>query len=56
MNRAPSANDFWWSEHQQTCGGTFTKIKEPENYKKGTEKNQVKLPADDKGTCFNYMS
>nr|XP_056709175.1 DNA-dependent metalloprotease SPRTN [Euleptes europaea] len=50
MNRAPSANDLWWSEHQQTCGGTFTKIKEPENYsKKGTEKNQGKLPADDKG-------
>ncbi|XP_054832265.1 DNA-dependent metalloprotease SPRTN isoform X2 [Eublepharis macularius] len=50
MNRAPSANDFWWSEHQQTCGGTFTKIKEPESYsKKGTEKNQGKVPADDKG-------
>ncbi|XP_077202514.1 DNA-dependent metalloprotease SPRTN [Paroedura picta] len=51
MNRAPSANDFWWSEHQQTCGGTFTKIKEPENYsKKSAEKNQRKLPADDKGS------
>ncbi|KAL8185904.1 UNVERIFIED_CONTAM: hypothetical protein K2H54_059656 [Gekko kuhli] len=50
MNRAPSANDFWWSEHQHTCGGTFTKIKEPENYsKKSTEKNQGKLLADDKG-------
>ncbi|XP_060098871.1 DNA-dependent metalloprotease SPRTN [Heteronotia binoei] len=50
MNRAPSANDFWWSEHQQSCGGTFTKIKEPENYsKKGTQKNQGELPPDDKG-------
>ncbi|XP_062980457.1 DNA-dependent metalloprotease SPRTN [Elgaria multicarinata webbii] len=51
MNRAPSANDTWWSEHQQSCGGTFTKIKEPENYsKKGKEKNQqTKSLADDKG-------
>lgn len=31
-NRAPSANDFWWAEHQHSCGGTFVKIKEPENY------------------------
>ncbi|XP_020642299.2 DNA-dependent metalloprotease SPRTN isoform X1 [Pogona vitticeps] len=51
MNRAPSANDTWWSEHQQTCGGTFTKIKEPENYcKKGKDKNQQpQFLADDKG-------
>ncbi|XP_066467531.1 DNA-dependent metalloprotease SPRTN isoform X2 [Tiliqua scincoides] len=51
MNRAPSANDFWWSEHQQTCGGTFTKVKEPENYsKKGKEKNQqAEFQANDKG-------
>lgn len=33
MNRAPSAQDPWWPEHQQTCGGTYTKVKEPENYK-----------------------
>ncbi|GCB61479.1 hypothetical protein scyTo_0009348 [Scyliorhinus torazame] len=33
MNRAPSARDPWWDEHQQTCGGTYTKVKEPENYK-----------------------
>ncbi|XP_061480473.1 DNA-dependent metalloprotease SPRTN [Rhineura floridana] len=51
MNRAPSANDFWWSEHQQTCGGTFTKIKEPENNsRKGKEKSQQpKFLTDDKG-------
>ncbi|MBN3314456.1 SPRTN protein, partial [Atractosteus spatula] len=35
-NRAPSARDPWWPEHQQTCGGTFIKVKEPEDYgKKG---------------------
>ncbi|CAM4538036.1 DNA-dependent metalloprotease SPRTN [Caretta caretta] len=55
MNRAPSARDFWWSDHQQTCGGTFSKVKEPENYsKKGKEKTQLgKLsnsePSDTKG-------
>ncbi|XP_017575955.2 sprT-like domain-containing protein Spartan [Pygocentrus nattereri] len=41
MNRAPSARDPWWEDHRRTCGGTFTKIKEPENYgKKG--KNEEK--------------
>ncbi|NXN20008.1 SPRTN protein, partial [Indicator maculatus] len=40
MNRAPSARDFWWAEHQETCGGTFTKVKEPENFKKSKEKTQ----------------
>uniref|UniRef100_UPI00398EA067 DNA-dependent metalloprotease SPRTN n=1 Tax=Pristiophorus japonicus TaxID=55135 RepID=UPI00398EA067 len=33
MNRAPSARDPWWAEHQRICGGTYTKVKEPENYK-----------------------
>merc|ERR1712142_783025 len=31
MNRAPGPNDNWWSQHQNTCGGTYTKVKEPEN-------------------------
>ncbi|NWI70051.1 SPRTN protein, partial [Todus mexicanus] len=46
MNRAPSARDFWWVEHQETCGGTFTKVKEPENFsKKAKDKSQpAKLP------------
>ncbi|XP_004691191.1 PREDICTED: sprT-like domain-containing protein Spartan [Condylura cristata] len=44
-NRAPSANDYWWAEHQKTCGGTYIKIKEPENYsKKG--KGKTKLGKD----------
>ena len=34
MNRAPGKNDFWWREHQASCGGTFEKIKEPEGYGK----------------------
>ncbi|ESO96447.1 hypothetical protein LOTGIDRAFT_73580, partial [Lottia gigantea] len=32
MNRAPSKNDTWWDEHQKTCGGTYTKVKEPEGF------------------------
>ena len=32
MNRAPSPNDYWWENHQKTCGGIYTKIKEPEGY------------------------
>ncbi|MCJ8749935.1 hypothetical protein PDJAM_G00193280 [Pangasius djambal] len=52
MNRAPSDKDPWWGDHRRTCGGTFTKIKEPENYgKKGKseekkDKNAAKKPGD----------
>ncbi|KAF7694470.1 DNA-dependent metalloprotease SPRTN [Silurus meridionalis] len=43
MNRAPSARDPWWEEHRRTCGGTYTKIKEPENYgKKGKSEEEKK--------------
>lgn len=34
VNRAPSRNDFWFAQHQQDCGGTFIKIKEPTPKKK----------------------
>ncbi|KAK2503269.1 hypothetical protein MC885_016649 [Smutsia gigantea] len=41
-NRAPSAHDRSWAEHQKTCGGTYIKIKEPENYsKKGKRKTEL---------------
>ncbi|KAL0609399.1 SprT-like domain-containing protein Spartan [Plecturocebus cupreus] len=41
-NREPSAHDYWWAEHQKTCGGTYVKIKEPENYsKKGKGKTKL---------------
>lgn len=40
MNRAPSKNDTWWSEHQRTCGGVFHKIKEPEEYGKKLNKRK----------------
>ncbi|XP_008687769.2 DNA-dependent metalloprotease SPRTN [Ursus maritimus] len=44
-NRAPSAHDYWWAEHQKTCGGTYIKIKEPENYsRKGKGKTKLGKP------------
>jgi len=42
MNRAPSARDTWWAQHKQKCGGTYTKIKEPENYGKKKPKVESK--------------
>ncbi|XP_055740858.1 DNA-dependent metalloprotease SPRTN-like [Salvelinus fontinalis] len=40
MNRAPSAQDTWWGDHLRSCGGTYTKVKEPEGYgKKGKKTN-----------------
>ncbi|CAO1440136.1 unnamed protein product [Diamesa serratosioi] len=37
-NRAPGPNDMWWSKHQQSCGGMFVKVKEPEKKTKKTTK------------------
>ncbi|XP_077443459.1 DNA-dependent metalloprotease SPRTN [Stigmatopora argus] len=43
MNRAPSSLDPWWGDHQRTCGGTYTKVKEPEGYgQKGKTKKKKK--------------
>uniref|UniRef100_A0A5F8GTK5 SprT-like domain-containing protein n=1 Tax=Monodelphis domestica TaxID=13616 RepID=A0A5F8GTK5_MONDO len=62
MNRAPSAKDYWWSEHQRTCGGTYIKVKEPEGYSKTGKKttNLGKHPnlgteSKDKGTLTNIL-
>jgi hypothetical protein len=38
MNRPPQKADYWWARHQIQCGGTYTKISEPE--KKATTKQQ----------------
>ena len=48
MNRAPSPRDTWWADHERTCGGKYTKIKEPENYgaKKGSKSKQGKSDAE----------
>ncbi|CAI2355093.1 unnamed protein product [Caenorhabditis sp. 36 PRJEB53466] len=39
-NRAPGPNDRWWKQHQETCGGRFEKVKEPEGY--GQKKSKKK--------------
>jgi hypothetical protein len=38
----------WWGEHSNSCGGTYTKVKEPEGFgdkktKKGTTNNSNKV-------------
>ncbi|GBL76292.1 SprT-like domain-containing protein Spartan [Araneus ventricosus] len=49
MNRAPGPRDNWWAQHQSTCGGTFTKIKEPDNYKQKSSKRKIQETKDQKG-------
>ena len=35
-----SERDTWWPRHQMTCGGTYIKVKEPENFGKKKEKKE----------------
>lgn len=35
INRPPSPQDPWWSDHQSKCGGIFRKIWEPDKKGKG---------------------
>ncbi|XP_034018414.1 sprT-like domain-containing protein Spartan [Thalassophryne amazonica] len=57
MNRAPSALDPWWEDHQRTCGGTYTKIKEPEGYrKKGKTDGKKNKEISEKAAAGNENS
>lgn len=38
MNRPPGRNDTWWKRHEEECGGSFTKVAEPEASKAKVEK------------------
>ncbi len=40
MNRPPSPNDHWWAGHAATCGGTYTKTKEPDGYSDKGKRNK----------------
>uniref|UniRef100_A0A182QW02 Protein with SprT-like domain at the N terminus n=1 Tax=Anopheles farauti TaxID=69004 RepID=A0A182QW02_9DIPT len=40
-NRKPGSYDFWWQEHQMTCGGEFIKIKEPSPKRKRSNKENL---------------
>ncbi|CAG9785842.1 unnamed protein product [Diatraea saccharalis] len=42
QNRTPGPKDYWWSKHQQTCGGMFIKIKEPEKKPRKGNKTENK--------------
>lgn len=44
MNRAPSPRDRWWDQHQNSCGGSYSKVKEPENYRKKKIKSTKQDP------------
>ncbi|XP_041814639.1 DNA-dependent metalloprotease SPRTN [Chelmon rostratus] len=49
MNRAPSAQDPWWEDHKRTCGGNYTKVKEPEGYgKKGKKDGKKDVKSSEK--------
>ncbi|KAF2898543.1 hypothetical protein ILUMI_07614 [Ignelater luminosus] len=43
-NRPPGPNDCWWKQHQDTCGGKFIKIREPN---KPQNKDKPAIPNDD---------
>jgi predicted SprT family Zn-dependent metalloprotease len=47
MNRAPSKNDTWWSQHEQNCGGKFIKVKEPDP-KPNAKKKKTEAAENDK--------
>ena len=48
MNRPPHPRDTWWPDHQRSCGGVYTKVKEPEGYgaKTGKRKKEHDEAAD----------
>lgn len=52
MNRAPGPNDRWWTQHQTTCGGTFAKIKEPQQ---DVKQNSKRKHAKGKIYLFDYV-
>lgn len=45
MNRPPSEKDRWWADHQRKCGGTFTKVCEPESKDSKSKRKDSSLPA-----------
>uniref|UniRef100_A0A182FQ76 Protein with SprT-like domain at the N terminus n=1 Tax=Anopheles albimanus TaxID=7167 RepID=A0A182FQ76_ANOAL len=39
-NRKPGPSDFWWKEHQLTCGGEFVKVREPSPKRKSAKNKE----------------
>lgn len=59
MNRAPGPRDPWFRDHQNSCNGTFIKVKEPENYgkkkKKGEGKSEKTSSKAGTNMSFHYI-
>jgi hypothetical protein len=49
MDRPPGPNDFWWKEHQATCGGRYVKVREPPGF------SEMKAKQTNKKGNFNQM-
>ncbi|KAG2768280.1 hypothetical protein PC129_g12582 [Phytophthora cactorum] len=49
MNRAPGPTDRWWADHERSCGGSYTKIKEPAEFTaKQAKKKERELAREEK--------
>ncbi|XP_033610461.1 sprT-like domain-containing protein Spartan isoform X2 [Cryptotermes secundus] len=59
MNRAPGPNDFWWEEHQATCGGRYVKVHEPPGFSekkaKQISKKSVSASSGGKSDIRNFF-
>jgi hypothetical protein len=42
MNRAPGSIDFWWKDHQTTCGRWYMKVHEPDRFSEKTTNQIIK--------------
>ncbi|KAJ1529340.1 hypothetical protein ONE63_006128 [Megalurothrips usitatus] len=51
VNREPGPNDLWWLDHQRDCGGSFTKISQPEGFQPSKKKTSLKKK--DSTACKN---
>lgn len=52
-NRAPGPSDYWWNDHKRKCGGTFIKIKEPENFQAKQKSNGKSTAKKNSGNKIN---
>lgn len=59
MNRAPGPTDFWWEEHQGTCGGRYVKVREPPGFSekkaKQISKKGLSASSGGKGDIRNFF-
>ncbi|XP_075218187.1 DNA-dependent metalloprotease SPRTN [Lycorma delicatula] len=57
MNRAPGPNDFWWLNHETSCGGQFIKVRGPEPKINKSKSNQsILMKSPGKSDIRNYFN